>query len=116
MNLLMLFNNKRLVLTLKTKGKRAVRKRSIIISVSIAVVLCFFFISFFRMKGRLNDLEEHASDLAVKATELSEEVSQLNQLLLDGDVDKYVEDRARDEDLGYVMPGERVYYDLEVAE
>ena len=103
-------------MTLKTKGEKTFRKRSVIISVSIIVVLCFFFISFFRMKSQLNDLSEHASELSDEAVELSNEVSELNRLLEEGDVDKYVEDRARDEDLGYVMPGERVYYDLEVAE
>ena len=41
--------------------------------------------------------------------------ARVQQLLDEGDLDAFVEKRARDEDLGYVYPDERVYYDMAAA-
>ena len=101
---------------MKTKKNQKLRKSSIIIAVVFTVAVCYFLISFFNLKSDVSDKKEEVSKLEAQAIMLEEENSEMSILLEEGDVDEFVEKRARDEHLGYVMPGERVYYDLEAVE
>jgi len=101
---------------LKTKMLTKFKKSSIILAVVFTVAVCYFFISFFNLKADVSEKKAEVSRLEAQAIVMEEENSEMAQLLKDGDIDEFVEKRARDEDLGYVMPGDRVYYDLEAVE
>lgn len=99
---------------MKKQKKHNGKRGSIILAVILTVAVCYFFISFFNLRSEVSQKESEASKLQLQATLVEEENSEMSELLDDGNVDEFVERRAREEDLGYVMPGERVYYDLEI--
>ena len=101
---------------MKTKKNQKLRKKSIILAVVFTVAICYFLISFFYLKSDVSEKKEEVSKLEAQAIMLEEENTEMSILLEEGNVDEFVEKRAREEDLGYVMPGERVYYDLEAVE
>ncbi|MBQ3151601.1 MAG: septum formation initiator family protein [Clostridia bacterium] len=101
---------------MKTKKNQKMRKSSIILAVVFTVAVCYFFISFFNIRAEVSEKKEELSKLQLQAELLEEENSDIALLLAEGDVDEFVEKRARSEEFGYVMPGERVYYDLSAFE
>ncbi len=65
----------------------------------------------FQVQGKTDSIEE----ISLQCQLQDDENAELERMLKEKDIKEYVEKRARDEDLGYVMPNERVYYDLVVG-
>ena len=67
-------------------------------------------------KDNLKQFQRYLPTLQLKKQQLQsvimKENAELEQMLESGDLDAFVEKRARDEDLGYAYPDERVYYDM----
>lgn len=95
--------------------KRKHRKRSFIVSFCIVALCAWFAISLFSMIGDISAVKNEITDVK-SATEIqnrkNEELREVNSQLENGDIDEHVEKIAREN--GYVMPGERVYYDISV--
>lgn len=88
-------------------------KRSFII-VLFAVVLCACFaISLFSLVRDIDSIKKDISAVELATAEQEAANAALRDKINNGNTDEYVESIARDK-LGYVMPGERVYYDVSV--
>lgn len=93
-----------------SEKKRKLQKRhSTILMIVAAVVVCYFLILFFVMRSDLNSQEKYYAQLNTQLAEKKAENEELKKLVDSSDLDEYVEKIARDE-LGYVFPDERVYY------
>ena len=88
------------------------RNTSIILAIAAFALVCLFFVSFFDLRGQVAEKSAEVASLKAQVSEQQERNEELEQKLKSGDLDGFVEDRARDEDLGYAYPYERVYYDM----
>ena len=87
------------------------RKFSYILTLASVVLVSFLIVSFANLRSEVKEQQAVLDDL-VKQCELQEsENAELEQMLEKGSEKEYIERIARDE-LGYVMPGERVYIDI----
>lgn len=83
-----------------------------ILIVAFAAAVCYFVVSFCGLRSRVHDATADVQAVEVQVQQLQAHNEELQQMLDEGDLDAFVEKRARDEDLGYVYPDERVYYDM----
>ena len=88
-------------------------RRSFIV-VLVAVLLCASFaISLFTGIKEKNNIEKEINDVETALAEVNRENDTLRDKINSDNKDEYVEEIARDQ-LGFVKPGERVYYDVSV--
>ncbi len=92
------------------------RSVSIILAVAAFALVCYFFISFFNLRAQVVAKQDEIASLKTQVTKQQEKNEELEQMLDSGDLDAFVEKRARDEDLGYAYPDERVYYDMSAGD
>ena len=95
--------------------KRQHKKRSFIVSFCIVALCAWFAISLFSMIGDISEVKNEITEVKSAAdiqNKKNEELREVNSQLENGDIDEHVEKIAREN--GYVMPGERVYYDISV--
>ena len=85
---------------------------SIVLAVAAFLLVCYFFISFFNLRAQVAAKRDEVETLQTQVARQNEKNAELEQMLESGDLDAFVEKRARDEDLGYAYPDERVYYDM----
>ena len=88
------------------------RSTSIVLAIGAFALVCYFFISFFSLRAQVAAKRAEVATLQTQVARQEEKNAELEQLLDSGDLDAFVEKRARDEDLGYAYPDERVYYDM----
>lgn len=91
------------------------RKRSIILSFCIIVLCAFFAISLISITKRINETKAEIRDVQAQYAEQVKENEKLGKVVDSGDKDEYVEEIARDK-LGYVKPGEHVYYNVSATD
>ncbi len=85
---------------------------SYILAVALVMVVCYFVVSFFNLKADVSEKAKAVAEISYKCRVQEDENKELEAMLNNNNIEEYVEKRARDEDLGYVMPNERVYYDV----
>ncbi|MGN0567278.1 MAG: septum formation initiator family protein, partial [Acutalibacteraceae bacterium] len=83
--------------------------------VAFAALVCYFVIALISLQSDIKEQKEQIADINAQADAQSADNRELNNLLNDSDLDSYVERIAREE-LGYVFPDERVYYDEQLAD
>lgn len=88
---------------------------STILTVAFAALVCYFVIALIGLQSDIREQKEQIADINAQADIQSADNRELNNLLNDSDLDSYVERIAREE-LGYVFPNERVYYDEQLAD
>ena len=88
---------------------------STILTVAFAALVCYFVIAFIGLQSDIREQKEQIADINAQADVQSADNRELNNFLNDSDLDSYVERIAREE-LGYVFPDERVYYDEQLAD
>ena len=88
---------------------------STILTVAFAALVCYFVIALIGLQSEIREQKEQIADINAQADIQSADNRELNNLLNDSDLDSYVERIAREE-LGYVFPDERVYYDEQLAD
>ena len=88
---------------------------STILTVAFAALVCYFVIALIGLQSDIKEQKEQIADINAQADVQSADNRELNNLLNDSDLDSYVERIAREE-LGYVFPNERVYYDEQLAD
>lgn len=93
--------------------KKNNRSRSFIVSFCIVALCAYFAISLFSMGKEISNKKEEIAAVKIAKEEQDKVNSELRKVINGGDIDEYAETMARDK-YGYVMPGERVYYDISV--
>ena len=90
---------------------RRTRKKSFILTLGLVLLIGYFVITFFSL--RLS-IKERRSVWEQKNVEYQQQVAEnerLKSIVESEDKSEYIEQVAR-EKLGYVMPGEKVFYDV----
>ncbi|HZJ78163.1 MAG TPA: septum formation initiator family protein [Clostridia bacterium] len=87
------------------------RKFSFILTFASIALVSFLVISFANLRREIQTEQIKLDMLLVQCEKQEEENLMLEQMLEEGSEAEYIERIARDE-LGYVMPGERVYIDI----
>ena len=88
---------------------------STILTVAFAALVCYFVIALISLQSDIKEQKEQIADINAQADAQSADNRELNNLLNDSNLDSYVERIAREE-LGYVFPDEREYYDEQLAD
>ena len=89
------------------------RKHSFIVSFCIIALCAYFAISMITIHKDIKETEAEIADVKAAYDEQVAENNRIKERLGNGEIDEYVEKVARDE-LGYVKPGEHIYYDVSV--
>ncbi len=89
------------------------RKHSFIVSFCIIALCAYFAISLITIHKDIKETKAEIADVNSSYNEQVAENDRLKGLVDGGEIDEYVEKVARDE-LGYVKPGEHIYYDVSV--
>lgn len=89
------------------------RKRSFIVSFCIIALCAYFAISLITTHRDIKKVEAETAEVKASVTEVLAENKRLQGYINGDKKDEYVEKVARDK-LGYVKPGEHVYYDVSV--
>lgn len=92
--------------------KKTRTKSSLFLIVAFVALICYFCVSFFNLRTQVHAKSAEIDSLKQQIQMEQDQNAELEQLLAEGDLNAFVEKRARDEDLGYIYPDERVYYDL----
>ncbi|MBQ7541093.1 MAG: septum formation initiator family protein [Clostridia bacterium] len=85
---------------------------SLILAVAAFAIVCYFFISFFNLRTQISEKQAQVDLLRQQVKMQLDTNEKLEQQLDSENFDAFVEQRARDENFGYVYPDERVYYDM----
>lgn len=94
------------------KEKTPKRKRSFIVCFLVFVLCAYFAISLVTVRQQISATNAEIAAVKEKSAEQIAENKRIQGIIDSGDKDEYVKVVARDN--GYVMPGERVYYDVSV--
>ena len=95
-------------------AKQKTRKnRSFIVSFCIVALCAYFAISLFSISKEISNKKAEIAAVQTATTEQNKKNNELRKVVDGGNIDEYAESLARDK-YGYVMPGERVYYDISV--
>ena len=88
---------------------------STMLTITFVALVCYFVISFI---GLQTDVKAQKNEIAKINAQIDAQIAdnrELDNLLNDADLDEYVERVAREE-LGFVFPDERVYYDEQLVD
>ncbi len=95
---------------MKAKKQRK-QKHSFILSLALLLAAGYFVISFVSTRLEIRDKEKEAAAVRAQYEAQLLENERLKSVVDGGDESEYMERVAR-EKLGYVMPDEKVYYDI----
>ena len=95
--------------------KEKKNSRSFILTLAIVAVMGYFVISLVSLQMDIRDKQQEVAEISQVRQEKQAENEELESFLTEGDESSYIERIARDV-LGYVLPGERVYYDISSGE
>ena len=95
--------------TKKKTGKH--NRKSFILTLAIIAVIGYFVISLVSLQVEIKDKSQQIQTAQQTLSEAKEENTELKELADSKDNESYMERIARDV-LGYVLPGESVYYDV----
>lgn len=103
--------------TKKTKPAKSPKnkRKSFILSLALVALIGYFIISLVSVQLDIRDKKQELAEAQTVLQEVSEENKDLKELKETEDEDSYMERIARDV-LGYVLPGESVYYDTASGE
>lgn len=95
----------------KRKAKTKKIKTSSFLILGVCALAAFFAIKLVQLQININAQEQILSEKQAQYQQLVDENAELEGIVSGGNEADYIERIARDE-LGYVKPGERVYYDI----
>lgn len=91
--------------------KRKPQKHSFILTLALLLAVGYFVISFISAQLEIREKEKQAAEVRAQVEQQQAENERLQAVVDGGDEKQYIERVAR-EKLGYVMPDEKVYYDI----
>lgn len=98
----------------RLKGKKK-GSRSFFLTLAVVAIIGYFVISLISLQIDIRDKSAQVDEAKKNYAEMELQNDELEGFLSDGDEGSYIERIARDV-LGYVFPGERVYYDISSGE
>ncbi len=98
---------------MKKQKKQPSRKRSFFVSFCLIALSAYFVISLVTINHQIDSVKDEITNVSQQTQMQNAENKKLRDYIDNDDMDGYIEEVARDK-LGYVMPGERVYYDVSV--
>lgn len=98
---------------MKKQNKKPNRKYSFFVCFCLVALSAYFVVSLVAMNRQIKATKDEIAEIHHQCEVQNAENEKLRSYIESGDIDGYVEEIARD-DLGYVKPGERVYYDISV--
>ncbi|MGN0569818.1 MAG: septum formation initiator family protein [Candidatus Fimenecus sp.] len=90
---------------------RRTRKKSFILTLGLVLLIGYFVITFFSLRLSINERRSVLEQKNVAYQQQLAENERLKSVVESDDKSEYIEQVAR-EKLGYVMPGEKVFYDV----
>lgn len=91
------------------------RYYSIYLTIAMIGLVCYFFVSLFKLQTQVSAKRAEVEAVVSQYEEQSRRNDELQELLDKGDIDAFVEKRAKEEDMGYAFPDERIYYDMDAV-
>jgi hypothetical protein len=88
-----------------------IRKHSYILTALFLVAVCYFVFSWVGLQGKAQEQKQNIDVIIEKKEALLYENAEKARMLLKENETEYLERKARLDD-GFVLPGERVYYDV----
>jgi len=95
---------------LATKREKKQRRISFILTLALVALIGYFLISLISVQLDIKDKKQELANAQTTLDHVSQENEELKDLKENEDNESYMERIARDV-LGYVLPGESVYYD-----
>lgn len=95
----------------KTAPKRKKQTRSFILTLGLIMLIGYFVITFVGLQLERKEQSAVLQQKTAEHQQIVEENERLQSVLDSDDKSDYIEKIAR-EKLGYVMPGEKVFYDV----
>lgn len=96
------------MMKMKTSRKR---KKSIILELAVVAVAVYFVASYVQVQVQINQAGQKCDEISAVYNAQQLENKELQRLLDSGSEEEYIERIAR-EQLGYVKPDEKVFYDV----
>ena len=93
------------------KTSKKTRSYSFILTLAIMAVIGYFVISLISLQMEKSEKAQQVAQAEASLVASQERNEELQNVISEGDDSAYIERIARDV-LGYVLPGERVYYDI----
>lgn len=94
----------------KSNGQKK-KRRSFILTLALIALVGYFIISLVSLQIRINQKQQELDTLRHTYDQVQAQNTELKQIVAEDDENGYMERIARDV-LGYVLPGESVYYDV----
>lgn len=95
----------------KNKDRTKKRKTSFLLALGAFALAGYFAITLIQLQIEISEKKETLAQVQAQYNEKIAENEELEKVIEGGNEDEYIERIARDS-LGYVKPGEKVYYDI----
>ncbi len=95
----------------KNKDRTKKRKTSFLLALGAFALAGYFAITLIQLQIEISEKKETLAQVQAQYNEKIAENKELEKVIEGGNEDEYIERIARDS-LGYVKPGEKVYYDI----
>ncbi len=95
----------------KNKDRTKKRKTSFLLALGAFALVGYFAITLIQLQIEISEKKETLAQVQAQYNEKIAENKELEKVIEGGNEDEYIERIARDS-LGYVKPGEKVYYDI----
>lgn len=95
----------------RKRARAKPKKHSFILSMALLLIAGYFVIGLVQTQLQIREREKRAEEVSAQYEQQLAENKRLQSVVDGGDEKAYIERVAR-EKLGYVMPDEKVYYDI----
>lgn len=95
----------------KNKDRTKKRETSFLLALGAFALAGYFAITLIQLQIEISEKKETLAQVQAQYNEKIAENQELEKVIEGGNEDEYIERIARDS-LGYVKPGEKVYYDI----
>lgn len=93
------------------KASKRVQSRSFLLTLGIVLLVGYFIITIIGLQLKIKDSRAELEQKEAAHAQQLDENERLESIVESDDKSEYIEQVAR-EKLGYVMPGEKVFYDV----
>ena len=95
----------------KNREKNKKKKASFLLALGAFALAGYFAITLIQLQTQISEKKETLAQVQAQYSDKLAENEELEKIVEDGNEDEYMERIARDS-LGFVKPGEKVYYDI----
>lgn len=95
----------------KAKKTKRVQSKSFILTLALVLLIGYFVITFIGLQLDIREKNAELNEKNAAYQQITQENARLESIVENEDKSSYIEQVAR-EKLGFVMPGEKVFYDV----